>query len=135
MRKILFYFLSFFIPLFTWKKDYKLVILRYDSNNFMFNTKVFFEYLLKNSDLNVKYIINDDKKRNELTKEYGDHFITLKSFKDMIYVAKAGTWITDGGFPLKTPFGHKNRILINLWHGMPFKYIGIKGYKGLSKLE
>lgn len=126
---------SFFIPLFIRKKDYNLVILRYDSENFMFNTKVFFEYLLKNSTLNFKYIINSDDLRKKLTDKYGNHFIIQKTFKDIIFIAKAGTWITDGGFPLKTPFGHKNRVLINLWHGMPIKHVGIKGYSGLSKLR
>jgi CDP-glycerol glycerophosphotransferase len=134
-KKILFLFNSFFLPLFIKKKDYNLIILRYDSQKCMFNTKVFFEYLLENSDLNVKYIINDDKLRKELTVKYGDHFITQKTLKDIVLIAKAGTWITDGGFPLKTPFGHKNRVLINLWHGMPIKYVGIKGYKGIQKIR
>jgi CDP-glycerol glycerophosphotransferase len=117
------------------KKDHKLVILRFDGKRFMFNTKVFFEYLLKNSDLKVKYIINDDNLRKELIDKYGNHFITQKTIRDIIYISKAGTWITDGGFPLKTPFGHNNRVLINLWHGMPLKYIGIKGYKGFQKIR
>ena len=101
----------------------------------MFNTKVFFEYLLVHSDYNIKYIINDETLRKKLKDEYGDHFISQKSFEDIVYIARAGTWITDGGFPLKTPFGHRNRVLINLWHGMPIKYIGLKGYSGLSKLR
>jgi len=134
-EKVLFLLASFWLPLFVRKKDYNLVVLRFDSEIFMFNTKVFFKYLLENSDLNVKYIINDDNLREKLIKQYGNHFITQKTIKDIIYITKAGSWITDGGFPLKTPFGHKNRVLINLWHGMPIKYIGIKGYKGLSKIR
>ena len=126
---------SFFAPFFIRTKDYNLIVLRFDGYKFMFNTKVFFKYLLEHSDYDVKYIINDDQLRQQLKEKYGDHFITQKSFRDIDFISRAGTWITDGGFPLKTPFGHKNRVLINLWHGMPIKYIGLKGYSGLSKLR
>ena len=93
--------LEFIIPAFVRKKDYNLVVLRFDDNKFMFNTKVFFEYLLKNLEYNVKYIINDDILREKLQRIYGDYFITLKTTKDILKVARAGSWLTDGGFPLK----------------------------------
>ena len=116
---------AFFIPLFIRKKDYSIVVLRSDNNKFVFNSKTLFEYLLQHSTLNAQYIVNDNRLRKELIGRYGRHFITLKSFKDVLYIAKAGTWVTDGGFPLKTPFGHNNRVLLNLWHGMPIKHIGL----------
>jgi len=134
-KKIIFLLASFWLPLFVRKKDYDLVILRYDSEKFMFNTKVFFEYLLENSKLNVKYIINDDSLREKLIKQYGNHFITQRTIQDIMFIAKAGSWITDGGFPLKTPFGHRDRVLINFTHGMPVKCPGILGYNGLSRLR
>ncbi len=133
--KILLLIYSFFVPFLIKKKDYNLIILRFDSNKFMFNTKVFFEFLLKHSNYNVKYIINDIDLKKQLEKKYCDHFIEQKTFKDIWNIARAGTWLTDGGFPLKTPFGHKDRVLINLEHGMYIKYAGLKAYKGLSELR
>jgi len=135
-RNLIMTILGFIIPAFVWKKDYNLVVLRFDNNKFMFNTKVFFEYLLENSKYDIKYIINDDTLREKLQRIYGNHFITLKTPKDIVKVARAGCWLTDGGFPLKTPFGHRNRVLINLWHStQPLKKMGINGYQGLSRIR
>ncbi|MDC9620347.1 CDP-glycerol glycerophosphotransferase family protein [Xenorhabdus sp. XENO-7] len=134
MKKIFNYLFCFTFPLlFRPKKE--LAIFTFDKNNFKFNTKALFEYTLKENVLDVKYIINNDKLREGLTKKYGNKFITTKKIRDIIQISSAKIWITDGGFPLKTPFGHKNRILINLWHGIPLKKIGIMGYSGLSKLR
>lgn len=112
-------------------------IFCFDKDNFKFNSRSLFEYILKNNkdDFNIKYIINDDVKRNELTQQYGDFFITTKNSHDIKIISNAKIWITDGGFPLKTPFNHKNRILINLWHGIPLKKIGIMGYSGINKIR
>ncbi len=126
---------SLFVPLFVRNKDYNLIVLRFDSNKFMFNTKVFFEYLIEHFDYNVKYIINDTALKEQLQEKYGNYFIEQKTLKDIALIAKAGTWLTDGGFPLKTPFGHKDRVLINLEHGMHIKYAGIKGYGGFNKFR
>ncbi|SFU86689.1 CDP-glycerol glycerophosphotransferase family protein [Xenorhabdus koppenhoeferi] len=134
MKNLLNHLLCFILPLFYRpKKD--LVIFTFDTNNIKFNSKVLFEYSLKEKLLNVRYIINSDQLRKSLTKKYGDHFITTKKIKDIIKISNAKVWITDGGFPLKTPFGHKKRTLINLWHGIPLKKIGIMGYSGLSKVR
>ncbi|MEG0279239.1 MAG: CDP-glycerol glycerophosphotransferase family protein [Morganella sp. (in: enterobacteria)] len=112
-------------------------IFCFDKNNFKFNSRALFEYIIKNNkdDFNIKYIINDDVKRNELTQQYGDFFITTKNSHDIKIISNAKIWITDGGFPLKTPFNHKNRILINLWHGIPLKKIGLMGYSGINKIR
>lgn len=127
--------LIFLLSLFIRKKKDKLIVLYFNGEKFVFNTRIFFQYLLKNSDYEIKYIINNEDKRKELEKIYGDRFLSLNNLKELILVLKARAWIVDGGFPLKTPFGHKDRILINFWHGSPIKHIGLDGYKGLSRLR
>ena len=116
MKRIVLLMLSFWIPLFINKKNYKIVVFVLNGSRFSSNSSILFEYMIKNTSLDVRYIINNDKLRKELEEKCGNHFIELKSVNDIIFISKAGTWITDGGFALKTPFGHKNRVLINLWH-------------------
>ncbi|MEM8232073.1 CDP-glycerol glycerophosphotransferase family protein, partial [Morganella morganii] len=117
--------------------DNNIAIFSFDKNNFKFNSRSLFEYIIDNKkeDFEIKYIINDDAKRNDLIKEYGDYFITTKYKEDIKLISQAKIWITDGGFPLKTPFNHKNRILVNLWHGIPLKKVGLMGYSGINKLR
>ncbi|WP_416762443.1 CDP-glycerol glycerophosphotransferase family protein [Morganella morganii] len=121
----------------TYKPDNNIAIFSFDKNNFKFNSRSLFEYIIDNKkeDFEIKYIINDDAKRNDLIKEYGDYFITTKYKEDIKLISRAKIWITDGGFPLKTPFNHKNRILVNLWHGIPLKKVGLMGYSGINKLR
>ncbi|WP_323835312.1 CDP-glycerol glycerophosphotransferase family protein [Photorhabdus africana] len=134
MKHLFNYLFCFFLPL-LYRPKKELIIFTFDKNNIKFNSKALFEYSLKENTIDVKYIINNDKLRKELIQKYGDKFITTKKIKDIIIISNAKVWVTDGGFPLKTPFGHKTRILINLWHGIPLKKIGIMGYSGLSKLR
>ena len=134
MSKILKIIAGFFVPLFI-KPENNIIIFTFDRDSFKFNTKALFEYALDKQQYKVKYIINNDILRNELKNEYGDHFITTNSYRDIKIISSARCWITDGGFPLKTPFNHKNRLLINLWHGIPLKKVGLQGYSGFGWLR
>ncbi|MEM7924099.1 hypothetical protein Q4Q65_20340, partial [Morganella morganii] len=57
----------------TNKPDNNIAIFSFDKNNFKFNSRSLFEYIIDNKkeDFEIKYIINDDAKRNDLIKEYG----------------------------------------------------------------
>ncbi|WP_174888352.1 CDP-glycerol glycerophosphotransferase family protein [Candidatus Williamhamiltonella defendens] len=134
MKYLFNYIFCFFLPL-LYRPKKKLVIFTFDKNNIKFNSKALFEYSLKKNIFDVRYIINDDKLRKKLILKYGDKFLTTKKIKDIIIISNAKVWVTDGSFPLKTPFGHKIRILINLWHGIPLKKVGIMGHSGLQKLR
>lgn len=125
------------LSIFIRKKNKNLIILSFDRNKFLFNTRVFFEYILQRKDhnLDVKYIINNKNKKKILEKKYGKHFISTRNIGDIILILRAKAWLVDGGFPIKTPFGHKDRLLINFWHGTPIKYIGLDGHKGLDKIR
>ncbi|PGY13293.1 CDP-glycerol glycerophosphotransferase family protein [Bacillus cereus] len=129
LRKI--YYLIKSIPIILidrWiKKDYKTIIFSSSyNNNYDYNSKYLFEYILKNhSEYNCKFVINDDKKRIKLIEEIGDHFIETKSFRGMYEVIQSGCWVISAGLPLNAPGIGKNRVIHNVWHGIPLKRIGL----------
>ncbi|MBC2852531.1 CDP-glycerol glycerophosphotransferase family protein [Cetobacterium sp. 2G large] len=135
MRKILIQLLAILLSLFIRKKEEKLIVLYFDGEKFLFNTRIFFKYLINVSKYDVKYIINDRKKREDLEKKYGKKFLSMDNLKEIKKILKAKAWLVDGGFPIKTPFNHKDRVLINFWHGSPIKHIGLDGYSGINKMR
>lgn len=113
----------------------KILLSSIGNNTFSHNTKYMFEYLISNTDYNVKYVINDEEKREKLNKIYPNCFISLNTKEGKKFLKNADVWLLDGGMPTKNPFFMKNKIIINYWHGVPIKKIGIEGYKGLNKLR
>jgi CDP-glycerol glycerophosphotransferase len=95
-----------------------------------------FEYLLENTDYEIKYVINDKEKRERLNKKYeNNYFISITDKEGKEYLKNADVWLLDAGMPTKNPFYMRNKIIINYWHGVPIKKIGINGYKGLNWLR
>ena len=91
-----------------------------------YNSKYLFEYILKNNpEIKAKFVINDKRKREALTAEHGNHFVETRSLKGMINALKASVWITSVGFPVHLIFSRYNRMIINLWHGVPLKKIAL----------
>jgi len=111
------------------------ILLSSNNKDFTHNTKYMFEYLLEHTDYEIKYIINDDIKREKLNKKYPNHFISIKTKEGKKYLKNADIWLLDAGMPTKNPFLMRNKIIINYWHGVPIKQIGINGYKGLNWLR
>lgn len=107
------------------------------NKNYNFNSKYLFEYFLDNplNGYEVKFVINDVKKRNELSKRYGNHFIETKSFIGKWYVLLSELWITS---TLETPvfslFKHEERKVYHLGHGIPLKKVGLAEEK-ITKLQ
>jgi CDP-glycerol glycerophosphotransferase len=108
------------------------ILLSSNNRDFTHNTKYMFEYLLKQTNYDIKYIINDDKKREQLNKKYPNKFISIKDKEGKAYLKNADVWLLDAGMPTKNPFYMTNKIIINYWHGVPIKKIGINGYQGLN---
>lgn len=107
-------------------KNYWLFSSSYN-NNYNYNSKYLFEYVIKsNTKIKCKFIINDDQKRKKLIEKYGKHFIETISFRGMIEALRAGVWFTSAGLPIYIPYSKKNRYIVNLWHGVPLKKIGLK---------
>ena len=122
LKGILPSFLGIFIP-----KNKKRVILTSTRNEFYnFNSKYLFEYFITNHpEYEVKYIMNNEAKREKLNKQFGvenNYFIETESLKGMWYALQAKTWCVSA---LETPVGgfflKFNRIVLHLGHGAYFR--------------
>ncbi len=120
-----------------WKRDKKRIIFNSQNNiQFSQNTKYLFLYFLREKkEYDIRFVINDDDLRTKLINKYGDYFIDSMSFKNILYVLGAKTWITSS---METPIGgflHKfRRNVFHLGHGSPLKNIGRgEGELGLLK--
>lgn len=110
------------------KKDYSIWVFSSSYNTkFNYNSKYLFEYILKNKpNIMPLYVINDDVLRNQLQKRYGEkYFIETKSLKGIKKVLNSGVWLTSAGLPVYGSNLNKERIIINLWHGIPLKKIAL----------
>lgn len=108
--------------------DYNTWIFSSSNNEkFNYNSKYLFEYVLNNlPKINPIFIINDDELRSELKKQYGSkYFIETKSNEGIKKVLSAGVWFTSAGLPIYGFNLSKNRIIVNLWHGIPLKKIAL----------
>lgn len=133
IKGYLFWFLSFFI-----KKNDNIVIINSILNkDFTDNSKALFEYLVKKEEIKTYFIINDDKLREKLSLIYPNRIITNKKIKDIFLILKAKTWFCSTmELPLSGFLYRKQRRVIHLGHGMPYKKAGlleerIKWYKKL----
>jgi len=107
----------------------KRIIFNSTRNEFYnFNTKYLFEYFIeKHPELEVKFVINDEGKRNKLNRQFGvknSYFIETESLKGVWYALRAATWVTSA---FETPVGgiflRFNRFVYLLGHGTHFKAI------------
>lgn len=97
------------------------------NRKFNYNSKYLFEYVINNEpSIQPLFVINDDDLRYKLQKKYGEqYFIETKSFKGIKRVLSSGVWFTSAGLPVYGLNLNKNRLIINLWHGVPLKKIAL----------
>lgn len=97
------------------------------NTKYNYNSKYLFEHVIQHEpDIHPLYVINDDELRNKLQKKYGEqYFIETKSYKGIKKVLNAGVWFTSAGLPVYGLNLNKNRLIINLWHGVPLKKIAL----------
>jgi CDP-glycerol glycerophosphotransferase len=115
-------FFAIFLP-----KIKKRIIFNSTRNDFYnFNSKYLFEYFIKNHpEYEVKFVINNDSKREELNTIFGkenSYFIETKTLKGIWYALRAKAWIISA---LETPVGgfllKYNRFVYHLGHGAYFR--------------
>lgn len=98
-----------------------------DNSHYNYNSRYLFEYVKDNlSEITPYFVINDDELRARLEEKYGkQYFIETNSSEGIRKVLSAGVWFTSAGLPVYGTNLGKNRIIVNLWHGIPLKKIAL----------
>lgn len=98
-----------------------------DNRHYNYNSRYLFEYVKDNlPEITPLFVINDPELRNRLSLEYGEqYFIETESIAGIRRALTAGVWFTSAGLPAYGTNLRKNRLIINLWHGVPLKKIAL----------
>lgn len=121
------------------KRDKKLIVFcAMHCDTFISNSKFLFLYFLKNKpEYTVKFVINNDELRQELTAEYGEYFIDTRTKEGKEIAIRAGAWVVSWlDLPIGGLFLNFRRYVLHLGHGTPLKGIGMaeKDGKLIKKL-
>lgn len=121
------------------KIDYnKWIFSSTDNVKYNFNSKYLFEYVKENvKGVTPYYVINDDKERERLQTKYGkEYFIETTTIAGIKKAMQCGVWFTSAGLPVYGVGLRKRYIIVNLWHGVPLKKIGLldPNLKGVKRL-
>lgn len=98
------------------------------NRTFNYNSSYLFLYVKEHCpDIHPYYVMNDEKKRKELEDKYGkEYFIETNSFAGIRKVLNCKVWFTSTAPPLYGVGFRKKYKIINLWHGVPLKTIGME---------
>lgn len=98
------------------------------NQTFNYNSSYLFLHVKENCpDIHPYYVVNDDKLRTELEEKYGKgYFINTKSLSGIRKVLSCKVWFTSTAPPLYGMGFRKDYVIINLWHGVPLKKIGME---------
>ena len=98
-----------------------------DNRHYNYNSRYLFEYVKDNlPEITPLFVINDPELRGHLSAEYGkQYFIETESVQGIRCALTAGVWFTSAGLPAYGTGLQKNRLIINLWHGVPLKKIAL----------
>lgn len=112
----------------TKKPDmYTWVFSSVDNCYYNYNSKYLFEYVKEHlPQITPLFVINEENLRRELSEQYGkEYFIETESKEGIRRVLEAGVWFTSAGLPVYGTGLGKNRLIVNLWHGVPLKKIAL----------
>ena len=98
-----------------------------DNRHYNYNSRYLFEYVKDNlPEITPLFAINDQELQERLSEEYGaQYFIETESMQGIRRALSAGVWFTSAGLPAYGTNLRKNRLIINLWHGVPLKKIAL----------
>lgn len=126
-------FLCYLLP----RKKNRIIFSSDHNSAYKHSSKFLFEYFIhEHSNLDIKFVINDNKLRDELNKTVGNYFIESNSYKSIFYILMAKSWVVSS---LETPVGgiflNFRRNVYHLGHGAPIKNIGLaEKYTNLNKV-
>ena len=109
------------LDMYTW------VFSSVDNCYYNYNSKYLFEYVKEHlPQITPLFVINEENLRRELSEQYGkEYFIETESKEGIRRVLEAGVWFTSAGLPVYGTGLGKNRLIVNLWHGVPLKKIAL----------
>lgn len=98
-----------------------------ENRYYNYNSKYLFEYVKENlPEITPYFVINDDALRKKLGEIYGEaYFIETNTAEGIKKVLGAGVWFTSAGLPVYGTGLGENRLIVNLWHGVPLKRIAL----------
>ena len=98
------------------------------NRTFNYNSSYLFLYVKEHCpDIHPYYVMNDEEKRKELEEKYGKgYFIETNSLEGIRKVLSCKVWFTSTAPPLYGVGFRKKYKVINLWHGVPLKKIGME---------
>jgi CDP-glycerol glycerophosphotransferase (TagB/SpsB family)/GT2 family glycosyltransferase len=100
---------------------------KYDQHT-LDNPRMMFEYMKKNDAIKNVVLLNS-KENNAKTEKKNTKFYRLQTFKGFLTLLRAGKIFT--GYSLHNIWGYRklcindNRKIIQLWHGIPVKKVGL----------
>lgn len=103
------------------------------NRTFNYNSSYLFLYVKEHCpEIHPYYVMNDDKKREELGEKYGkEYFLDGKTMAGIRKIISCKVWFTSTAPPLYGVGFRKKYVILNLWHGIPLKKIGME-QKNLS---
>lgn len=98
------------------------------NNTFNYNSSYLFLYIKEHyPNIRPYYVINDEKKRKELEEKYGKgYFLDGTTMEGIRKILSCKVWFTSTAPPLYGVGFRKKYVIINLWHGVPLKKIGME---------
>lgn len=103
------------------------------NRTFNYNSSYLFLYVKEHCpEIHPYYVMNDDKKREGLGEKYGkEYFLDGKTMAGIRKILSCKVWFTSTAPPLYGVGFRKKYVILNLWHGIPLKKIGME-QKNLS---
>ena len=98
------------------------------NRTFNYNSSYLFLYVKEHCpDIHPYYVMNDEEKRRKLEEKYGKgYFIETNSLEGIRKVLSCKVWFSSTATPLYGVGFRKKYKIINLWHGVPLKTIGME---------
>lgn len=106
-----------------------------ENRHFDSNSRYLFQYVYDAMpEITPVYVMNDSAKRSQLQEKYPRARIVDTDGRDGIRtVLESGVWFTSAGLPVYGTGLSRERVIVNLWHGVPLKKI-VLGEKHRSLL-
>lgn len=112
------------------------------NRKFNYNARYLFDYVFEHLQhthgVTPLFVINDAPLRERLNQEYReryeelfgraavqDFFVPSGSWAGKRALLHAGVWFTSAGLPVYQGLRKRDRLVINLWHGVPLKKIAL----------